>query len=87
MGSEMCIRDRDETPHTSFCAHVPEPIIGVSPTRPGILFVIPPVEVAAAIFPSLSNATAPTVPILSSIMFLVMSFFLALYNLLRFFSD
>ena len=35
----------------------------VSPTRPSILFSIPPVEVAQAMFPSLSTATAPTVPI------------------------
>lgn len=37
---------------------------GVSPTRPSILFSIPPVEVAQATLPSLSTATAPTVPIL-----------------------
>src|SRR5947207_211982 len=35
---------------------------GVSPIRPGSLFAIPPVEVAAAKFPLLSNASAPTVP-------------------------
>ena len=38
---------------------------GVSPTRPSILFSIPPVEVAHAMLPSLSTATAPTVPIFS----------------------
>src|SRR5947207_10824995 len=37
-------------------------MIGESPTRPGRLLVIPPVEVAAARFPSPSSATAPTVP-------------------------
>lgn len=36
---------------------------GVSPTRPSTLFSIPPVDVAHATFPSLSTATAPTVPI------------------------
>lgn len=39
------------------------PMQGVSPTRPSILFSIPPVEVAQDMFPSLSTATAPTVPI------------------------
>lgn len=39
------------------------PMQGVSPTRPSILFSIPPVEVAQAMLPSLSTATAPTVPI------------------------
>ena len=38
--------------------------MGVSPRRPGLLFVFPPVEVAAARFPSLSKATAPTGPTL-----------------------
>ena len=37
------------------------PIIGLSPTLPGCLAVIPPVDVANAVFPSLSRATAPTV--------------------------
>ena len=37
------------------------PIIGLSPTLPGCLAVIPPVDVAKATFPSLSRATAPTV--------------------------
>lgn len=36
---------------------------GVSPTRPSILFRIPPVEVAQATLPLQSTATAPTVPI------------------------
>jgi len=51
------------------------------------LFVIPPVEVAAAIFPFLSNATAPTVPILSSIILLSLILFLAFFNLFKFFSE
>lgn len=37
------------------------PTMGLSPTRPGRLAVIPPVEVAAAVVPLLSSATAPTV--------------------------
>lgn len=37
------------------------PTMGLSPTRPGRLAVIPPVEVAAAVEPLLSSATAPTV--------------------------
>ena len=36
-------------------------MIGLSPTLPGCLAVIPPVEVANARFPRLSRATAPTV--------------------------
>ena len=40
-----------DTPHTSFSAHVPAPIIGESPILPGFLFVIPPVDVPAAILP------------------------------------
>ena len=39
---------------------------GVSPTRPTRLLVRPPVEVAAARWPSRSSATAPTVPYLLS---------------------
>lgn len=37
------------------------PMIGLSPTLPGCLAVIPPVEVANATLPSLSKAQAPTV--------------------------
>lgn len=37
------------------------PIRGLSPTRPTLLPVMPPVDVAAAIRPLLSIATAPTV--------------------------
>ncbi len=51
-----------ETAHVLLFAYVPAPIIGTSPTLPNFLFVIPPVEVAAAKFPFLSKATAPTVP-------------------------
>ena len=51
---------------TRSSAQVPAPIIGVSPILPSGFPVIPPVEVAAAILPSLSKATAPTVPIPSS---------------------
>jgi len=36
---------------------------GESPILPGILSVNPPVEVAAAVLPFLSNATAPTVSV------------------------
>ena len=34
---------------------------GVSPTRPAALLIIPPVLVAAAVWPERSRATAPTV--------------------------
>ncbi len=37
-------------------------MIAVSPMRPNFLLVMPPVEVAAARLPKLSQATAPTVP-------------------------
>ena len=72
----------DETPQTPFWAQVPEPIIGESPTLPGILFVMPPVEVAAEILPFLSRATAPTVPILSVLSFNLEIFFFELRSLL-----
>ena len=39
-----------------------EPIGGVSPIRPTSLFVFPPILVTAAMHPSMSSATAPTVP-------------------------
>ncbi len=45
-----------------FLAYVPAPTTGESPTRPAILFVMPPVEVAAARSRFPSTATAPTVP-------------------------
>ena len=35
-------------------------MIGESPTRPACLNVMPPVEVAAARWPAMSSATAPT---------------------------
>jgi hypothetical protein len=41
----------------------PAPLWGVSPMRPGSLFVRPPVDVHAAMHPRTSSATAPTVPI------------------------
>lgn len=40
----------------------PIPMHAVSPTRPTNLLESPPVDVAQATFPSLSTATAPTVP-------------------------
>ena len=47
-------------------AHVPAATSGESPTRPGCLPLLPPVEVAAAMPPPASRATAPTVPPRSS---------------------
>lgn len=43
-------------------AQNPAPSVGVSPTRPGSLFVMPPVDVATQIVPMLSRTTQPTVP-------------------------
>jgi hypothetical protein len=43
-------------------AQKPAPSVGVSPTRPGSLFVMPPVEVATQSVPSRSSTTQPTVP-------------------------
>src|SRR5690606_14979723 len=43
-------------------AQVPAPITGESPMRPHFLLVMPPVLVAAAMWPWRSSATAPTVP-------------------------
>uniref|UniRef100_A0A182KIF1 Uncharacterized protein n=1 Tax=Anopheles christyi TaxID=43041 RepID=A0A182KIF1_9DIPT len=51
-----------DTPPIVLSAYVPDPMIGVSPTRPTRFPVTPPVEVAAAMFPPASIATAPTVP-------------------------
>src|SRR5260370_268403 len=51
-----------ETAQVALFAYVPPPMMGESPTRPAFLFVVPPVEVAAARLPFLSSATAPTVP-------------------------
>src|SRR5579863_10710160 len=42
-------------------AKQPQPIREESPNRPGALLSVPPVDVAAAIFPPRSRATAPTV--------------------------
>ena len=42
-------------------AQVPTAISDESPTRPGCLRLVPPVEVAAATRPCASRATAPTV--------------------------
>jgi len=50
-----------ETAQVALFAYVPPPMMGESPTRPAFLFVVPPVEVAAARLPFLSSATAPTV--------------------------
>ncbi len=47
-------------------AYVPLPISGVSPILPGSFSAKPPVDVAAAVLPSLSKATAPTVSIWKS---------------------
>ncbi|GER40188.1 ABC transporter [Striga asiatica] len=49
-----------ETPH-KLPAYVPDPIRGESPILPIILFINPPVEVAAAHRPWLSTTTQPTV--------------------------
>eukprot|EP00966_Prymnesium_polylepis_P308958 7139131-Prymnesium_polylepis.1 len=49
------------TAPASLSAYTPPPTMGESPTRPGSLHEMPPVEVAAARLPSASNATAPTV--------------------------
>ena len=51
-----------DTAQQSSAAYVPAPMIGVSPTRPARLPVMPPVDVAAARWPCASSATAPTVP-------------------------
>ncbi len=45
---------------------MPLPISGVSPILPGSFSANPPVDVAAAVLPSLSKATAPTVSIWKS---------------------
>ena len=61
--------------------------MGESPTLPGILLVIPPVEVAAARFPFISIATAPTVPILFIEIFSTAALCLIFRTLLRFSSE
>jgi hypothetical protein len=50
-----------DTAQVWLLAHVPAPMMGLSPTRQSSAFVMPPVEVAAASCPSVSSATAPTV--------------------------
>src|SRR6201995_3159603 len=50
-----------ETAALALSAKQPQPISDESPTRPGALFSVPPVEVPAAILPPASSATAPTV--------------------------
>src|SRR5690242_8282918 len=54
----------EETAQDRLDAYVPAPITGESPTRPGSLPCIPPVDVPAARSPRTSRATAPTVPYL-----------------------
>src|SRR6059036_3251933 len=51
-----------DTPPIELSAYVPQPISALSPTRPGSLPMVPPVDVAAAMVPLRSRATAPTVP-------------------------
>src|SRR5208283_4386698 len=50
-----------DAPPTELSAYVPHPMRGESPTLPGYLFGVPPVEVPDAITPLRSTATAPTV--------------------------
>src|SRR5262249_55290652 len=51
-----------DTPPSVLSAYVPHPMSAESPTRPGSLPDVPPVDVAAAMVPARSSATAPTVP-------------------------
>jgi len=51
-----------DAPPSVLSAYVPHPMSALSPTRPGRLPTMPPVEVAAATVPWRSSATAPTVP-------------------------
>src|SRR5262245_24269204 len=51
-----------DTAPSELSAYVPHPMSALSPTRPGSLACVPPVEVAAAEVPWRSSATAPTVP-------------------------
>lgn len=50
------------TVSSQLSAQKPAPIVGVSPIRPDLLFVRPPVLVATARLPHVSRQTAPTVP-------------------------
>ena len=56
-----------DTATLSSAAYVPHPGSGESPTRPGIWFVMPPVDVPAATCPAASLATAPIVPCFSQV--------------------
>src|SRR5262249_30868837 len=51
-----------DPPPPELSAWVPQPTSALSPTRPGALSAVPPVDVAAAMVPLRSRATAPTVP-------------------------
>src|SRR6266508_3307370 len=51
-----------DTPPIELSAYVPQPIRALSPTRPESFPMVPPVDVAAAMVPLRSRATAPTVP-------------------------
>ena len=48
-------------------AYPPDPMMGLSPTRPGILAVMPPVDVAQAVRPFLSTTMQPTVSLASGL--------------------
>ena len=50
-----------DTAPGEFSAYIPDPMTGVSPTLPGSIAGIPPVDAPAAISPCVSRATAPTV--------------------------
>src|SRR3954470_3699276 len=50
-----------EQPPVWLSAYNPAPISGESPTRPGSLLAVPPVDVPAARHPARSSATQPTV--------------------------
>src|SRR5215469_16240200 len=58
MGSPHPVQDTDAL---WLSAYQPQPISDESPTRPGSLLRVPPVDVPAAILPLASRATAPTV--------------------------
>src|ERR1035437_8300016 len=58
MGSPHPVRERAAE---RLSGYQPQPMREDSPTRPGVLLRVPPVEVAAARLPWASRATAPTV--------------------------
>src|ERR1700728_1803595 len=62
MGSAHPVRD---TAAARVSEWQPQPMRDESPTRPGVLLRVPPVDVAAARLPRASRATAPTVSWLS----------------------